>query len=771
MLVVLFFSLIGLFTDVVCLEPVKSSGSAVLFDAEQILISEDIILIDEVAHNITLANRIYFSNKTELHDVFDCKVKFDDLAYALVGYVQHISFDGINTTASIVYFNNALPINLITESTRWTTAFCDPEHTVQVLRPAQFDTISEPYIKTIDISGAIIDYQPARFDTIIEQHLVKEGFSALQEVVPAQFETVTELVLLEESDVCRNDHTEYELVTEQVLEKDFHIELEGIPATFQNNSELVLAKDGYIEYEFADPILTSDTFQLLEQTDYLELQKSWLADCEGFGLDCIEWQPFTDSLAKKVYLYDKITCPIDFEYNKWCQKRNVFPDSVISRSWQTLSQTLEVEQNQIAAQYGTRQYTHIKNKNEIPDSCIEYQYEKRQFQKLVQPATILTEEVPAVFETRSYIRRSSQSTFSVSVPKTKDTVQHITARDAGLTQSTIVPPSIISEIKRNEISDSLAERGFAGDNFHENIFDFSCQENLSFGYLTNEHMRRLGITIDPLSNDTVLDTIAEVWLDSPLFIKNQSEVLRIQQTVLDKNCQVGIYDLILLTQGGPGLDLHRLLINGNSNGALISNYDYSKIFYKKLGDSITHTIVDMSLDHCDEVFTITHQGAPFDIPIREVKEDEDGRKVIVFDILLAKCSGEPEQFKFIEGLGTNAGLYYEVIDGQVTTQLKCHLKNDGVIFSAENIPNCFSALSTEFHQEENIVLYPNPAHAYLKIAEGWNVNRITSLLGDDCPLEYSAKGQINISNLPAGIYFAHVSETNGISIFVKFVKQ
>ncbi len=75
--------------------------------------------------------------------------------------------------------------------------------------------------------------------------------------------------------------------------------------------------------------------------------------------------------------------------------------------------------------------------------------------------------------------------------------------------------------------------------------------------------------------------------------------------------------------------------------------------------------------------------------------------------------------------------------------------------------------------EAGIIVYPNPAKDFLNITDSKKIIRnvsVKNLLGQNMEATYS-NGQVNVENLPSGMYILEINDLNGNKITSKFIKE
>jgi hypothetical protein len=129
---------------------------------------------------------------------------------------------------------------------------------------------------------------------------------------------------------------------------------------------------------------------------------------------------------------------------------------------------------------------------------------------------------------------------------------------------------------------------------------------------------------------------------------------------------------------------------------------------------------------------------------------------------------------WIEGIGSSNGLFgNEVmcqIDGCGSWYL-CIFWEEEIILMYDD--TCWLYISSDITPSSiNIKVYPNPAVSNLEISDPDSLLKSISITGLDRKTHYQgADTQIDIINLPPGIYFAQITLKNGNRFVQKLIKQ
>ena len=170
---------------------------------------------------------------------------------------------------------------------------------------------------------------------------------------------------------------------------------------------------------------------------------------------------------------------------------------------------------------------------------------------------------------------------------------------------------------------------------------------------------------------------------------------------------------------------------------------------------------------CSRVWMSDRENDSLEVKILD-RYQVDGRLHLETDqSIINTCTGETIPFMYIQGLGTNAGLDFDISDDKITTQLVCH-KVDGLLTYSEPSLDQYCELTSIGNPADQLIsIYPNPSLDYLIINHGNN--------NDGKIKVYSVSGQllleqelsqntttVDISQLPEqSIYLIEIATING----------
>ncbi len=283
-------------------------------------------------------------------------------------------------------------------------------------------------------------------------------------------------------------------------------------------------------------------------------------------------------------------------------------------------------------------------------------------------------------------------------------------------------------------------------------------------------------------------------------------------------------NLTLVASGANGINLrssfndgNRLFLGSSSNNAIkyVDNGNFGAIqtanipsqgatavvtrFFKAA--NVLYAVVNAGQE---KLFKSTDSGANW--TEQNTTWDNDGN---TDDLLAAFIIGTPNgNIYFLEtGFGTSDNVFLSTDGGATATKISNGLPVDGIHIGptvgklltngnkvwyqvkAANttdfvrtdtaiaglfVLNLESAgIQNEELQEKSISLFPNPSKSILNVAGGDQITEIKvfTSLGKEVNLVSSKQNSLDISHLPAGIYYAQINQKNQEKVFLKFVKD
>lgn len=183
-------------------------------------------------------------------------------------------------------------------------------------------------------------------------------------------------------------------------------------------------------------------------------------------------------------------------------------------------------------------------------------------------------------------------------------------------------------------------------------------------------------------------------------------------------------------------------------------------------------VFDYHLRHCDEFELRDHEGDALTLYAEEVV-DEDGHITIITDAVISIECGEDIPFVMSTRYGSNAGIHFDIEDGEIKTRLICHDQNDNQIYSDPDLEVLCSAVSTNEQNLNEVTLTNNPGNGQFEIlgldameksVEIYDINGIKIR-------ELYSRSSVDITRLPVGTYLICVSIPGREIHPIKYIKR
>ncbi len=201
--------------------------------------------------------------------------------------------------------------------------------------------------------------------------------------------------------------------------------------------------------------------------------------------------------------------------------------------------------------------------------------------------------------------------------------------------------------------------------------------------------------------------------------------------------------------------------------------DGEKLFFMDQAE-IEYLMIDFSIHVCDSFyFKDPKSKEAYTFPVRDYYLDH-GKKVIELEARIKSCSGEEIYLTFIEGVGTNVGLYYTYKDGYIQQELNCQYRNEELFFTTDEEHNCENrSLSTD-DLDSNKIKISNPNNNVLLVSTDERERvlefQILDLKGIPKTKISKITPSIDISNFEKGAYIIKFFEREKMLESQKFIK-
>ncbi len=361
----------------------------------QIHILDDVVLFNQESLPVESRNTFALGERFEVAKVIQCITDLAAFPEEGIFYVTEIDLSN-NETLTVLRVDSSPQSYLIHNEAIYLAWPCDSNEVCYGNR-YYHPILSDASVSITPITNAdAFVYSPPSFFTLTEEILFHDSYRILS-LVDAQFETVTEEVLDIYTVICPDQNPIYEDVTEQVLLREASSVLQVVPAQFELVTELILLSDAHTRVETFPITNPSDSISLIIGEGYSDY--SWAMNQAGGN--CPQFEPCID--VSKYHVDPlKVTLPPASDWGCDIEPKAIALQYDVEAMYElktriVLTQPATTTSTEVPAIYETRPYVRLVNKAEIPDSCIVGEYSFRTYERLTAPATTISEEVPAQY--------------------------------------------------------------------------------------------------------------------------------------------------------------------------------------------------------------------------------------------------------------------------------------------------------------------------------------------------------------------------------------
>jgi len=727
-------------------EPFLTVGPTILY-------TDRLVAIDGEHYQVVMVEQQTIRTE-ELRSHYDCLFAFAEYPgnrASILTTLILISEDGDTLVLDIIQQKNRT--NIILEGTRWNTTECTPPFDgEEVLYPEVLEYADTffPYPTPKDTTDYTI--VAAEMETVTEQVLSRSAYTVL-DYSPPTFESAIETYLSKETNVCTDFTAEYDTVTETALLTSAYETLEIQLPVFETVTEQVLARGAMLELEVMPAEISPGETILNMAPEYTALTTSWIDGCDALGLTCVEYQLQQVPRHDTVLQTGHYICPQGYESDEGlCTKEVTIPAQYATLTYEKLIQPTTSISSQVEATYETLTKYLITNKSEIPDSCIESHYLDRKITLLSQPATIDVREVPATYETRAYDRMSAPPELiieqdSVGIHYTKTYV----LSDARLSTIGTLPKEYGRDSLLIRIGEKLATLGYEGSTSAERLYQYLLARDQPLMMVTRELLDSLQLSLTTyIDNEERLDSLSDKEYRKMINRLSTDGPYSFRQTILRGDCQqVDVVSASILET-----DLASSILRSGSDiiGSLFESGSNTSV--RALDTNVRVEVSTMDLGECDSTYLLSQaQDTAITLDILDIYINEQGRKVIEFDMPINTCHLPAANLQFIEGLGSNAGLDYRVVDGVVQGYMICSEEDGEVVYTAPGFSgSCLSPLTAVSDSDlSDVVVYPNPTSGRVYLPKGSVCISVSDSQGAKHSVDTEA-GVLDLTDLPSGMY-------------------
>jgi len=461
------------------------------------------IWIDEIYVGGSPAGQITFSDKLRLRAYLKCMYKFEK--FQDTGSFTILTYEADNGALTYVITGFGTDVSyFIHESYLYELRDCNLEEACsnRSYKQAEFDSFERTVKRTPD--EVQVNYIEATFDTLTELYLKKSAYISLY-AAPAVYDTQEVIILTEELVSCSGFPVDYISVEDTILIKDEYPTFTISPAQFETVTEQVLVKEGSILFDtltvdYNDSLLNLTL--LPEHTNYFWTVDETCSNSDPF--ECIQIDSMiNEEVGVSLTEYFVDDCPTDFSISgNLCWKLVEVPSI-----FETITRLHLVEPASSVAQIIDAEY-HIFTKQlisestPVPDSCVTMVYDTITVFNLIEPATLVSIEIPAEYAERNFERLDTPAFFDVLV-SLSDTLyngQHLIEDGFCQIRENICDDFLTDELKEL-IVQKLMTLGYIVDpnlsfgdvEFWDGLFRFQEDNNIYIGQIDVLTLFQLGI--------------------------------------------------------------------------------------------------------------------------------------------------------------------------------------------------------------------------------------------------------------------------------------
>lgn len=184
-------------------------------------------------------------------------------------------------------------------------------------------------------------------------------------------------------------------------------------------------------------------------------------------------------------------------------------------------------------------------------------------------------------------------------------------------------------------------------------------------------------------------------------------------------------------------------------------------------------VFDYYLDLCDDFTLKDHQGDEIELKVESIVY-ENGEILIETDAVISNDCGEDVPFVMSSVFGSNAGVLFNIENGEIISRLLCHSQNEEVIFSIGQ----FTDLCEPITSTENSNLTPkfsitnNPGNGQFRIdglAVDMSIDIYNSIGHKVKSTNYKKDQLVDISQFQKGVYLINLKIEGKIINTIKYV--
>ena len=187
--------------------------------------------------------------------------------------------------------------------------------------------------------------------------------------------------------------------------------------------------------------------------------------------------------------------------------------------------------------------------------------------------------------------------------------------------------------------------------------------------------------------------------------------------------------------------------------------------------------VKFSAALCSEFWLKDFEGDSILIKVLDRYQEGSVLHLVTNQMVVNECDEEEYVFEFVQNIGTNAGLDFNIEEGQIVSSIVCHRRGDELIYVNNSLSDLCQSLTstTQSISPQHIKIFPNPVQNTFTVLldfEGTKDIELYSTNGQQLISTSTKSSKLNF-NLPteasASIYFLKVTTKDGV-VTKKIVK-
>ena len=378
------------------------------------------IWIDDDVYNLVNQDQLLIEHKDKLVEHYLCAYTFPACSGLITADIRSFELSpdnplGNHVDVISVFDQNKYKYFLHARGYFFGLVVCSNEN--RCFDAAIIPNIIDTFVNSVELNylADSFTYYPPTYERVTERILIKEASSRI-EVHPAEFKAAYENILISEVNICPAPIALYDTIVEQILIKDAFTQIVAHPAEYETVTEIVLLKEAAntydtlsLDYSIAEKIIEIcppiRTWSKISIDTLCSSDSLW--PCVNYRWDHI--------VAKDTALefpYFHVSCPEGFnQLGHYCIRLRENSAEYEERMYQRLVQPATTQTTNVPAEYKTIRRIGITNLADVPDSCILATYDSVTFQKLIQPVSTGVVEIPAEYGERIYEKLVSPASY------------------------------------------------------------------------------------------------------------------------------------------------------------------------------------------------------------------------------------------------------------------------------------------------------------------------------------------------------------------------